>query len=149
MFERILGAPGQLLALEGPDSKTLIDQFRTLVRHSGQAVYLWDADVGLSSLREAQARVPGSQRLGQALRFVQQSIHFGVYLFLDLPMPLAASDMALLRQFGKGQSEQLRRVVLVDPSPRLLEGLDDVIERIDCAPRREIRPRLRDGRWLL
>lgn len=149
IFERILAASGGLLALDGGDTDALIDQFRALVRHSGQSVYLWLPETGLDNLREAHARVPGSQRLGQALRFVQQSIHFGIYLFRGIPSPLAASELSLLRQLARSQTEQVRRVVLLDAPGGLLNTLADVLLHIDCAAKPEVRPRLRDGRWLL
>lgn len=149
IFERILTASGGLLALEGGDSDALIEQFRALVRHSGQSVYLWSPTTGLDNLREAHARVPGSQRLNQALRFVQQSMHFGVYLFRHLPLPLAPADVNQLRQLARPPTEQVRRVVLVDAPRSLLDSLADTLIKIDCAAPVEIRPRLRDGRWLL
>jgi hypothetical protein len=149
IFERILAASGGLLALDGGDTDALIDQFRALVRHSGQSVYLWLPETGLDNLREAHARVPGSQRLGQALRFVQQSIHFGVYLFRGISTPLAASELSLLRQLARSQTEQVRRVVLLDAPGGLLNTLADVLVHVDCAAKPEVRPRLRDGRWLL
>ncbi len=149
IFESILAAPGSLVVLEGGDSEVLIDQLRTLVRHSGQSVYLWQPEIGLDSLREAHARVPGSQRLGQVLRLVQQSIHFGVYLLQGLQQPLLPVDLNLLRQLARVQTGHVRRVVLLDAPAGLINSLSDVIVRLDCALKPELRPRLRDGRWLL
>ena len=149
IFERILAAPGGLIVLEGGDSAALIGQFRAIARHSGQAVYLWQPDSGLGSLRDAHARVPGCQRLGNALRYMQQSMHFGVYLLADLELPLSAMDATLLRQLARAPSGHLRRVVLLDAPQVLVDHLGDAACRIGGRLDLPVRPRLRDGRWIV
>ncbi|WP_132141553.1 hypothetical protein [Luteibacter rhizovicinus] len=150
VFEHILSAAGPLVALETGDSAVLVDQFRLVARRTGQAVYLWRQGEGLCSLRDAQARVPGCVRLGDALRYILQSLHFGVYL-LDMPdTVLSATDSALLRQLARAQTEHVRRVVLLGVNATVLGALDNVVVRIDADWRlRVIRPRLRDGRWVV
>ena len=101
IFERILTAPSGLVVLQSKDAEALIEQVRVLARHSGQAVYLWQPDTGLGSLREAHARVPDCERLGNALRYMQQSMHFGVYFVRGVELPLSAVDAALLRQLAR------------------------------------------------
>ena len=147
LFERILDAPTGLILLDGCDSQALIEQFRAIVRHSGQAVYLWQPDLGLGNLIDTQARVPGSQRLGAALRYMQQSIHFGVYLLMGLEPPLSAMDSTLLRQLAKPPTGRVRRVVLLNAPSALSDHLGDVAMRMKGKPDTQ-RPRLRDGRWL-
>ena len=149
IYERILAAPVGLIVLEGGDSQTLIGQFRAIARHSGQAVYLWQPDLGLGNLREAHARVPDCQRLGAALRYMQQSMHFGVYLLLGLELPLSAMDSTLLRQLSRVPTGRLRRVVLLDAPPALIDHLGDAAFRLKGQPDSPQRPRLRDGRWLI
>lgn len=149
IFERILAAPGGLIVLEGGDSATLIGQFRAIARHTGQAVYLWQPDSGLGSLRDAHARVPGCQRLGNALRYMQQSMHFGVYLLSDLELPLSAMDGTLLRQLARTPSGYLRRVVLLDAPQVLVDHLGESAWHISGRLDLPVRPRLRDGRWVV
>jgi len=149
LFERILSAAGGLIALEGGDTASLLQDFRAIARHTGQAVYLWQPDAGLGSLREAHSRVPGCQRLGQALRYMQQSMHFGVYLISGIELPLSAVDATLLRQLARAPSGHLRRVVLLDPPAALVEHLGDAIVRIGALTGLPVRPRLRDGRWVI
>jgi len=149
ILESILGARGCLIALEDADSDALISQFRTLVRRTGQTVYLWSPDKGLGNLREEHSETPGSQRLAHVLRYIQQSNHFGVYLLRQLPLPLAAPEVALLRQLARTPTGHVRRIVLLDASPGLVDGLSDVIVRLSCLVKPAQRPRLRDGRWLL
>lgn len=149
IYERILTAPGGLVVLEHTDSAALIEQFRSLARHNGQSVYVWEPEHGMENLREAHARIPGSQRLGNALRYIQQSIHFGVYLIAQFPLPLSAMDSTLLRQLARAPAGHVRRVILLDAAPTLVASLDDVAVRLSGTAQAAQRPRLRDGRWLL
>lgn len=148
LFERILAAPGGLVVLDCDDSAAVVEQFRALARHSGQSIYLWEPDTGMGNLRELHARVPGLQRLGNALRYMQQSNHFGVYLLARFPLPISTMDNNLLRQLARAPAGHVRRVVLLDAEPTLIASLDDVAVRLNGAARATQRLRLRDGRWL-
>lgn len=149
ILERILAARGNLVALEGAEEIELVAQLRPLVRRSGQAVYLWNPEGGLGNLREEHTGLPGSQRLSIALRYVQQSHHFGVYLLQRVPLPLGMGDATLLRQLARATTGHVRKVVLLDPQPALVASFNDVLVRLSCQSKPALRPRLRDGRWLL
>jgi hypothetical protein len=149
IYERILTAPGGLVVLEHVDSDAVIEQFRALARLNGQSVYLWRQEAGMENLREAHAVIPGSQRLGNALRYIQQSIHFGIYLLAPFPLPLVPTDSALLRQLARAPAGHVRRVVLLDAPDLLVSSIDDVAVRLGSTANTIQRPRLRDGRWLL
>lgn len=148
IFQRILDAPVGLIALEGGDSQALIAQFRAIARLSGQAVYLWQRDLGLGNLSEAHARVPGCQRLGAALRYMQQSMHFGIYLLDGLQLPLSAMDSNMLRQLSRLPTGHVRRVVLLNAPAALADQLGECVLRLSGRLDLPQRPRLRDGRWL-
>lgn len=147
VFERILAAPTGLVAVRSEDGPALLEQFRSIARHSGQAVYLWQPGSGLSSLRDAHARVPEAERLGQALRYMQQSMHFGVYVLQELELPLAPADLASLRQLARTTAGHLRRVVLLNAPLALVEQLGELVTSVESEPEAP-RLRLRDGRWL-
>lgn len=148
ILERILAASSGLIVLDSQDVPGLIEQVRAIARHTGQAVYLWQPDTGLVSLRDAHVRVPDCQRLGNALRYMKQSMHFGVYFLLGLELPLSAMDATLLRQLARAPKGHVRRVVLIDVPTTLVEHLGELAMRVDSdsQPRRL---RLRDGRWLV
>jgi hypothetical protein len=150
IFDRILAASGPLVALKTTDTALLVEQFRLVARRTGQAVYLWRHAEGLVSLRDAQMRVPGCLRLGDTLRYILQSLHFGVYL-LDMPAGApSATDGALLRQLSRTQTGHVRRVVLLGASPSLLATFENDVARVDADwQARRAAPRLRDGRWVV
>ncbi|MEP6898538.1 MAG: hypothetical protein ABI870_08415 [Rhodanobacter sp.] len=149
IFERILTASSGLVALDCADVHALVDQLRAIARHSGQALYLWQPDTGLSSLRDAHSRVPDCQRLGNALRYMQQSMHFGVYFLVGLELPLSAMDATLLRQLARAPKEHLRRVVLIDAPAALVEHLGEQAVHLGSEDGRPRRLRLRDGHWMV
>lgn len=148
IFERILAAPSGLVVLENSDVDALIEQVRVLARRSGQAVYLWQPDTGLGSLRDAHARVPDCERLGNALRYMQQSMHFGVYFLRGLELPLSTADAAVLRLLARAPKGHLRRVVLIDTPPALIAHLGDLAAQLSSEDAKPRKLRLRDGRWL-
>lgn len=149
IYERILTAPGGLVVLDHVDSSALIDQFRAIARNNGQSVYVWRSESGMENLREAHAVIPGSQRIGNVLRYIQQSIHFGIYLLSPFPLPLIPAENTLLRQLARAPAGHVRRVVLLDAVPALISSVDDVAVRLGSSAHLIQRPRLRDGRWLL
>jgi hypothetical protein len=149
LLERILAARGNLIALDGGEAVDMVGQLRPLVRRSGQAVYLWNPELGLGNLREEHVALPGSQRLNIALRYMLQSNHFGVYILQSLPLPLPIADATLLRQLARATTGHVRRVVLLDPPETLVASFNDVLVSLSCQPKPAQRPRLRDGRWML
>ncbi len=149
IFERILAAASGLVVLHCEDSHALINQFRMIARHTGQAMYLWQPDTGLGSLRDAHVRVPDCQRLGHALRYMQQSMHFGIYFVVGLQLPLSTTDASLLRQLARPPKAHVRRVVLMDAPAALAEHLGALAVQLDAQDSQPRRPRLRDGRWLV
>lgn len=150
LFDRILSAAGPLVALKAASVEELLEQFRLIARRTGQAVYLWRPQEGLVSLRDAQMRVPGCTRLGDALRYVSQSLHFGVYLIEVPPGPVSATDSALLRQLAKARTGHVRRIVLLGTTAAQLGGLGDEVAMVDADRHaRSTAPRLRDGRWVV
>jgi hypothetical protein len=156
LFERIVASPRGLVAIDTPRGAEVLAQFRHFAVRSGSSIYAWNEADGISSLREGGMVVPGSGRLTEALRFIQASPQFGVYLFLELaPLlrysPLRVQVLALLRQIGRGRSGggNVRKVVLIDSRVSFSEGVDDLMERFTDDPGGGRRLRLRDGRWVV
>lgn len=97
LFERIVQSPHNLIAIETANPADVLAQFRLLALRTGQSVYYWQEDAGITSLRERDVRVPGSKRVTDALRYILQSMQFGVYLFTDYAEHLRAPNIGLLR----------------------------------------------------
>lgn len=149
LLKRVVRAPSGLVLLQGGNSAALVAHFRTIARRSGQAVYLWQPSVGMSSLRDLHAPVPGCERLGSALRYVLQSMHFGIYLLAGIELPLSAGNRHLLEQVAIEPSGHLRRVVVLDPSDAVVAHLASSAVAIDASATSTPGLRLRDGRWLM
>lgn len=156
LFERILASPRALIAIDTPRGEEILGQFRHFAVRSGNSIYAFGDGLGIVSLREGGVSAPGSTRLPEALRFIQTSPQFGVYLFLELAsqlrqLPLRAQVLALLRQIGRTRNAggNVRKVVLIDARVSFSEGVDDLMERFNDDPGGGRRLRLRDGRWLI
>lgn len=146
LLERIVASEQNLVLLDVEQPGELVEPFRSLARHSGQAVYFWRAGEGMNSLRDGDIAVPGSRRLTEALRFVRRSMHFGIYLLENATAILQPQDIALLLQIAKLRNGPSRRVVLMGPQQKLNEGLDALCLHLSISGGG--RPRLRDGRWV-
>jgi len=141
-------SPHNLIAIQTPHAADVLAQFRLLALRTGQSVYYWQADAGITSLREREMRVPGSKRVTDALRYILQSMQFGVYLFTDYEEHLRAPNISLLRQISRIRSGNGRKVVFVGEQVHLPDGLEELCERITHLQVGQARPRLRDGRWV-
>ncbi|HET6631137.1 MAG TPA: hypothetical protein VFG73_00320 [Rhodanobacteraceae bacterium] len=148
LLERIVDSDCNIVLLDVAKPGPVIEQLRQVVRRSGQALYLWQADSGLLSLREGDMVVPGAKRLTDALRFVRRSMHFGVYLIDGGAELLRPPDMALLMQIARLRDGPARRVVMMAPRLRVPANLESLCLRIGVAGDQAVRPRLRDGRWV-
>jgi len=149
ILDRVLTTSSGLVALDTADAQVFISQMRTVSRSTGQAMYIWQPGSGLTSLRDAHAQVPDCVRLGNALRYMQQSMHFGIYFLIGLELPLSTMSAALLRQLARAPKDHLRRVVLLDAPAALLEYVGELAVRMTDGYRPPRHLRLRDGRWLV
>ena len=148
LFEQIVAAEGNLVGLETPNVDDTLAQFRQLAIRSGQSIYLWEPEFGISALRESELRVPGSKRLPDALRFILQSVQFGVYLMRDFEAHVRPPNTALLQRIARIRTENTRKLVFLSPKLAFPQGLDGLVERVNQATGNAMRPRLRDGRWV-
>lgn len=148
LFDAILAAPGNLVALETPDPDEAVTQFRQLSLRSGRSIYLWDPEHGIRSLREPDVCVAGTQRLVDALRYILQSMHFGIYLFCGFAEQFKPPGPALLRRIARLRGGNARKLVLLGGPFDLPEETEPLFDRLPDVWRARLRPRLRDGRWM-
>ncbi|MCB1626686.1 MAG: hypothetical protein KDI37_10495 [Xanthomonadales bacterium] len=149
LYARLLEASSALIVLDVVDCKPVIDHLRMLARRQGQSIYSWSSQHGLASLREAGIAVPGSQRPADALRYVLQSNHFGIYLFPEVTANIYGQFGPQLRQVARALPGVDRKVVLMGSQIRLPAGLDALCSHLTLATRTAPRLRLRDGRWVI
>ena len=123
LFDRVIASKQNLVVVETGDIADVLAQFRQFALRSGQSVYQWQDDLGISSLREGEVRVPGSKRMADALRYILQSMHFGIYLFVNAEGHLRPPNIGLLRQIGRAKVGNERKVVFIGGSP-VTEGID-------------------------
>jgi hypothetical protein len=148
LFDRIVQSPQNLIAIDTAHAADMVAQFRLLALRTGQSVYYWQEDAGITSLRERDVRVPGSKRVTDALRYILQSMQFGIYLFTDYQEHLRAPNVGLLRQIARTKSSNGRKVVFIGERVTLPEGLDALTDHIQHTQESTGKPRLRDGRWV-
>lgn len=148
LLDRIVQSSQHLVVLETANVGDTIAQMRTLAMRGGTSVYVWDPESGIASLRESGLNVPGSKRIGDALRYVLQNVHFGIYLFVDFTEHLRPVDTVLLRRIARMQTLNERKLVFVGRHFEPPEELEGMFDRLAAETENQPRLLLRDGRWV-
>lgn len=148
LLDRIIESPRHLFALDTANADDLLVQMRVLAMRGGTSIYAWEPEGGLASLRESGLNVPGSKRLTDALRYVMQSTHFGIYLFAGFPGHLRPGDTLLLRRISRMPTTNERKLVFLGSHVELPEALDGMFDRLAAESASRLQLRLRDGRWV-
>lgn len=148
LLDRIVQSSQHIIALETSSVGETVAQMRVLAMRGGTSIYAWDPEGGLASLRESGMHVPGSKRMSDALRYVLQSMHFGVYLFVEFEEHLKPADVLLLRRISRTPTSNERKLVFVGSGVELPEELDGLYERVAVESEMHRQLRLRDGRWV-
>lgn len=148
LLDRIVQSSQHIVALQTSSVGDTIAQMRVLAMRSGASIYAWDPDGGVASLRESGMHVPGTKRMSDALRYVLQSMQFGVYLFVDFEAHLKPADVLLLRRISRTPTSNERKLVFAAAGTELPEELEGMYERIAVESEMHRQLRLRDGRWL-
>jgi hypothetical protein len=126
----------------------IVKSLETFSRRQGSTLYAWTQDRGLISLREDGIVVPASRRLAEALRYVQQSVHFGIYLLPIDGQALTPPTVAQMRQIARANDGIVKRVVMLSESAEIPAALGDYCTHLQIQPRASAHLRLRDGRWI-
>jgi hypothetical protein len=148
LLDRIVQSPHPLVVLQTPHVAETLAQMRVLAMRGGTSIYAWEPDSGLVSLRESGLHVPGSKRMTDALRYVLQSMHFGIYLFVDFAEHLRPAETLMLRRIVRLQAANERKLVFVGSKVDLPEEVDGMYERVTAENEMRRQLRLRDGRWV-
>lgn len=147
LYDQLLDAAGNLVMLDTPFPDELLAHIRLMSQRRGHSIYAWNLENGLASLREHGITVAGSKRMAEALRFVLQSGHFGVYVFPADRSEYTPQVLALLRQIGRGKEGGDKRVLVLGTAiniPALLPIATSIVHKHGLSDRL----RMRDGRWI-
>jgi len=147
LYDQVLDSTSNLVLLDTPFPDELLAHMRLMSQRRGHSIYAWNAENGLASLREHGITVAGSKRMAEALRFVLQSGHFGVYVFPAERAEFTPQVLALLRQIARGKDGGDKRVLVLGTAinlPQLRPIAQSLVHKHGLSDRL----RLRDGRWI-
>lgn len=152
LVERLIASPTLLVALETPRPEAVLDQLRQAALRGGRAIYHYVPAVGIGSLREPGVHVPGTRSPFDAIRHIDASNHFGIYVFHPVSsLGLAAGSVVLTRILQMIETPQAadspKRIVLMDRYVPVEATLDRAVTRIFDRPSPSSL-RLRGGRWV-
>ena len=148
LHQYIENAPSTIVAIYCQGAAEIVKALEGFTRRRGTTIYAWTVDRGLISLREQGMVVPASRRLADALRYVQQSAHFGIYLIPVAGSQLTPPIVAQLRQISRVSDGPLKRIVLLNETADLPNSILEYCAHLQMQPRSSAKLRLRDGRWI-
>jgi hypothetical protein len=148
LYEQLLESGSNLVLVETPFVDDVLAHLRRMAQRRGHSIYHWSSELGLASLREHGITVAGSKRLAEALRYVLQSGHFGIYVFPSDLHEFTPQTLALLRQIARGKDGGDKRVVVLGTAIALPAPLQRLAFLITHRHGPSQRLRLRDGRWI-
>ena len=148
LLQEILKGDSWLVAAHAPDAHATIEELRASCLKEGAAAYIWYLDKGLVSVRECDFSVPGTARISDAMRYVKQSPHYGIYVFPQIPSQYFR-ELTQLAHFLNRKRGQERRVVLVGDDLEIPVGIEAEITHLTVYNKEQLRPRLRDGKWII
>ena len=148
LHQYIENAPSTIVAIYCQGAAEIVKALEGFTRRRGTTIYAWTVDRGLVSLREQGMVVPASRRLADALRYVQQSAHFGIYLIPIAGSQLTPPIVAQLRQISRVSDGPLKRIVLLNETADLPNSILEYCAHLQMQPRSSAKLRLRDGRWV-
>lgn len=148
LHQYIENAPSTIVAIYCQGAAEIVKALEGFTRRRGTTIYAWTVDRGLVSLREQGMVVPASRRLADALRYVQQSAHFGIYLIPIAGSQLTPPIVAQLRQISRVSDGPLKRIVLLNETADLPNSILEYCAHLQMQPRSSAKLRLRDGRWI-
>lgn len=148
LYEQLLDSPSNLILIDSPFPTELLAHLRLMAQRRGHSIYHWNAEAGLTSLREHGITVAGSKRIAEALRYVLQSGHFGIYVFPYERREFTPQVLALLRQIARGKEGIDKRVVVLGTTAELSSTLAKIGFLLTHRHGPSQRLRLRDGRWI-
>jgi len=148
-LEDLLDGEDRLVALHSGDVQATLIEFRLLCRRTGRSIYHWSETQGIVSLKAADITVPGCRKLVDAMRYVMQSMHYGVYLFTRFEKQLRPPVVDLM--FEIAAMPDHRTVILVGERLELPRRLAGRLRHVMLSEPAHggARPRLRDGRWVI
>lgn len=147
MFESLLSADRNLIVMSTPEPLVALSQLCQLAMRGGQAVYSWEPGLGIAPMRDLRARIASTERLGDALRYIQHSRHFGIYVLVGAERELLAEHTGLLQAISEDGSPATRKLAFLCSSFNMPADLVDSVEYLRCNGASTARLRLRDGKW--
>ena len=147
LYQQVDEAGSRLVVVYTRSHAEISQRLEPFSRRSGLSIYSWAQD-GFISLRDNGVVVPGTRHLPDALRFIQQSGHFGVYLFPCSGLLFTPPLVAQLRKIARSDDGVCRKIVLLSEDGEIPATLSSYCAHIQLEPRSRAPLRLRDGRWI-
>ena len=148
-FESLLESESPVIALDVDELEDALLHLRSLSRSTGRSFYAWNETTGLCSMKDSEITVPGCSKFIDALRYISNSLHYGIYIFSGFENQLTHNTQEALRKITKNTGQLKYTIILIGAGLKLPGILNDFIETISHKESDRPQLKLRDGRWLV
>ncbi len=111
---------------------TISSLFQQFGLKSGMSIYTWDKNQGLQTLEDDPLVIPDTQLAYNVLEFVQNSLHYAIYLLQDFPYVPVSKTAELFNNLLLSQTQINGKLILVGPQFSLDPALQEHTLFIDC-----------------
>jgi len=131
MFDKLLEQPGCLCKIETTTPEKIYQRLDRYQDYTGKAFYFWKEGQGLYRTDIPNIFAPNTASFENALRHISLSIHFGMYLFIDVGNALQSPLVVkLLEKIIRNQSENDRLLIFAGTEIELPDQLSNYITLI-------------------
>ena len=126
MFDKLVDQPGCLCRIETPHPEQIYKRLSRYQDYTGKAFYYWHEGQGLFRTDIPNIYAPNTGDFVKALHHISMSIHFGMYLFVDVGNALQSPlVIKLLEQIIRKQSEHKKLLIFAGNDIELPEKISN------------------------
>jgi len=135
MLEALIDSDVSLACIQTPKHASLIKAFSEIAADSGRAMYLWTPEKGLARMGIEHIPIPHSTDLGQAVRHINSTVHYGIYI-VHRPGQRLQNDertIASIRRYAVTSHRSRHLIIFVDETLRLADELRPLCQWVSAS----------------
>jgi len=128
----IIRAKFRLTVIPTKRFATIAALFKAYSMDTGMSVHLWNHFSGLQTLEQDSIVIPDTKSPNDVLEYIQNSIHYSIYLLQDFPYNATSKTTNLFNQLMQSQGSFNGKIVLMGEHFQLDPRLQEQTLFVNC-----------------